>query len=311
MNTRSARKELVPYIPEVEAFARKSSAFTKRSRRNLADEMVNTSNTEIVRTEMTEQNNDQTGNEGRAATNTNQTGQAIRDHFRPRLDRNFGGITNIPINATNFELKPALISMVQQNQFGGFTTEDPHAHLHHFMQICDTVKMNGVSDDAIKLKLFPFSLREKARNWLGTFPRGSISSWEDLSEKFLFKFFPPNKTMKLKSEITQFRQMDGESLYEAWERFKDMLRRCPRHGFPEDQQLCFFYNGLMGDTRNFVDVAAGGALLARSADDAYNQLEEMAMNSYQWPMERSQYKHYTISVHMQRCILVLQPKYSI
>ncbi|KAK6115709.1 hypothetical protein DH2020_007978 [Rehmannia glutinosa] len=158
--------------------------------------------------------------------------------------------------------------MVQQNQFGGFATEDPNSHLAHFIQICNTIKMNGVSDDAIRLRLFPFSLRDK-------------------SQKFLFKFFPSSKTLQLKSEITQFRQFDSEPLYEAWERFRDLLRRCPQHGFPEDQQLCFFYNGLMGQTRAFVDAAAGGALLARFPQDALNLLEQMAMNSYQWPSERS------------------------
>ncbi|KAK6161180.1 hypothetical protein DH2020_004561 [Rehmannia glutinosa] len=213
--------------------------------------------------------------------------ETIRDYFRPQTNRNYGGIAHIPINANNFELKPALINMVQQNQFGGFATEDPNSHLAHFIQICNTIKMNGVSDDAIRLRLFPFSLRDKARNWLGTLTQGSVSTWDELSQKFLFKFFPPSKTLQLKSEITQFRQFDSEPLYEAWERFRDLLRRCPQHGFPEDQQLCFFYNGLMGQTRAFVDAAAGGALLARFPQDALNLLEEMAMNSYQWLSERS------------------------
>ncbi|CAA0809015.1 Unknown protein, partial [Striga hermonthica] len=213
--------------------------------------------------------------------------QAIRDHFRPEFNKNFGGIAHIPVNANNFELKPSYISMVQNNQFGGHPTEDPNQHLTQFLQICDLVKYNGVSEDAIRLRLFPFSLRDKARSWLSMISDGSIKTWEELNQKFLLKYFPPSKSMQLKSEITQFKQQDSEPLYEAWDRFRELLRRCPRHGFPDDQQLCFFYNGLLGQTRAFVDAAAGGALLAKTPEEASNLLEEMAVNSYQWPSERS------------------------
>ena len=70
------------------------------------------------------------------------------------------------INANNFELKPALINMVQQNQYGGLAHEDPNIHLATFLEICDTVKMNGITEDAIQMRLFPFSLRDKAQGWL-------------------------------------------------------------------------------------------------------------------------------------------------
>ena len=77
--------------------------------------------------------------------------------------------------------------MVQQNQFGGFPSEDPNSHLANFIQICNTIKMNGVTDDAIRLRLFPFSLRDKARNWLGTLTQGSVNNWDELRQRFLFK----------------------------------------------------------------------------------------------------------------------------
>lgn len=67
------------------------------------------------------------------------------------------------MDANNFELKPSLIQMVQSNdQFRGTGEEDPIMHLTNFMELCGTLKMNGISDDAIKLRLFPFSLRDKA-----------------------------------------------------------------------------------------------------------------------------------------------------
>ena len=83
----------------------------------------------------------------------------------------------------------ALISMVQQAQFSGSPLDDPNIHLAMFLEICDTVKMNGVTEDTIRLRLFPFSLRDKARGWLQSLQLRSITSWQDMAEKFLAKFF--------------------------------------------------------------------------------------------------------------------------
>ena len=78
------------------------------------------------------------------------------------------------VNANNFELKPQLITLVQNNcSFGGGPLEDPNQHLSTFLRICDTVKSNGVNPETYKLLLFPFSLRYKAAQWLETFPQGS------------------------------------------------------------------------------------------------------------------------------------------
>ncbi|KAJ4723309.1 DNA-directed DNA polymerase [Melia azedarach] len=78
-----------------------------------------------------------------------------------------------------------------------------------------------------------------------------------------------------------------ESLSEAWERYKDMLRRCSHHGLPSWLQVQTFYNGLSCTTRTMIDAAAGGALMSKTPDEAYQLLEEMASNNYQWPSDRS------------------------
>ena len=99
----------------------------------------------------------------------NRNGQeqwALRDYFRLVVNDNYSGIRRQPINANNFELKPALINMVQQNQYGGLPHEDLNVHLATFLEIADTVKMNGVIEDVIRMLLFPFSLRKKARGSL-------------------------------------------------------------------------------------------------------------------------------------------------
>ena len=79
-------------------------------------------------------------------------------------------------------------------------------------------------------------------------------------------------------------------MYDSWERFKELLRKCPHHGIEKWMLVHNFYNGLNGTTRTIIDVAAGGAFMSKSANEAYELLEEMAMNNYQWPTERGQPK---------------------
>nr|GFA34223.1 reverse transcriptase domain-containing protein [Tanacetum cinerariifolium] len=86
-------------------------------------------------------------------------------------------------------------------------------------------------------------------------------TWEDIVSKFINKFFPPSKTTYLWNEITNFLQKPNEMLIEAWERFKDLLRQCPHHGFSELHQLDTFYNALNPNDQDALDSAAGGNFL--------------------------------------------------
>ncbi|KAJ4717050.1 DNA-directed DNA polymerase [Melia azedarach] len=214
--------------------------------------------------------------------------RALRDYAIPTVNGASTSIRRPAIQANNFEIKPAIIQMIQTSvQFNGLAHEDPNAHIANFLKICDTFRYNGVSDDAIKLRLFPFSLREKAKSWLSSLPPGTITTWDELAQRFLAKFFPPAKTAKLRNDIATFTQFDMESLYEAWERYKEMMRRCPHHGLPKWLQVQTFYNGLSCTTRTIIDAAANGALMSKTPDEAYQLLEEMASNNYQWPSDRS------------------------
>ncbi|CAJ2652102.1 unnamed protein product [Trifolium pratense] len=191
------------------------------------------------------------------------------------------------IEANNFELKPSLLSAVQQNQFSGNPTDDPNLHLSIFLQYADTVKANGVSPEAIRLRLFPFSLRDKARAWLQSLPSNSVATWDELKKVFLARYFPPSKTAMLRAQINGFRQRDNESLFEAWERYKEMIRICPHHGLEEWLIIHTFYNGLLYNTRLTIDAAAGGALMDKAYNEAYRLIESMAQNHYQWGSERA------------------------
>jgi len=103
----------------------------------------------------------------------------------------------------NFELKPGLINVVQANQFYGKAHEDASAHLQHFLEICSTSTMSGVPRDAILLRLFPFSLLGRAKQWFYA-TKEKNTMWALCSTNFLAKFFPMGKTNALHGKITSF-----------------------------------------------------------------------------------------------------------
>ncbi|GJX31346.1 reverse transcriptase domain-containing protein [Tanacetum coccineum] len=161
------------------------------------------------------------------------------------------------INANNFEIKHGLLNLVQNKQFFGHDKEDPHAHIRYFNKITSTMKFPNVPSTSVKLMLFPFSLEGAARIWLDKEPPQSILTWDDLVSKFINKFFPPSKRTNLRNEITRFQQRFDESFYEALDRFNDLLRACPHHGFSELHQLDTFYNALNTNDQDSLNSAAG------------------------------------------------------
>src|ERR1044072_198971 len=176
----------------------------------------------------------------------------------------------------HFELRLSFIHLVGQNQYGGSALEDPHSHLERFIRNCNTYKVNNVPTDTIRLSLFPFSLRDAAEDWLNSQPQGSITSWDDLAEKFTTKFFPRSLLRKMKNDIMTFAQSDTENLYEAWERFKKLLRKCRQHNLNQAEQVARFYDGLLYSAKSNLDAAANWEFDALQPQVGYDLIEKMA-----------------------------------
>nr|GEU42538.1 hypothetical protein [Tanacetum cinerariifolium] len=98
-------------------------------------------------------------------------------------------------------------------------------------------------------------------------PRGKILSQSSLMNSF------PLRTTSLRNEISNFEQKFGESFHEAWDRYKDLLRACPHHGFTELHQLNTFYNALNPTDQDSFNAATGGNLLERSTQDVLTIIE--------------------------------------
>ncbi|GJZ51551.1 reverse transcriptase domain-containing protein [Tanacetum coccineum] len=171
------------------------------------------------------------------------------------------------ITADNFELKHSFLTLVQNKQFFGHDKEDHHAHIRYFNKITSTMRFPNVPNTSIKIMLFSFSLEGATRIWLEKEPPRSILTWDDLVSKFINEFFPPSKTTNLHNEITNFQQRFDESFREAWDRFRNLLRACPHHGFFELHQLDTFYNALNTNDQDSLNSAAGGNFLGKRPRD--------------------------------------------
>nr|GEX47004.1 DNA-directed DNA polymerase [Tanacetum cinerariifolium] len=145
---------------------------------------------------------------------------------QPSLNGRGGPIVPIAIQATNLELKNDMIQQVQNScEFHGLPGDDANKHLDKFLHVTQSIKVNGVTDDAFRLYLFPHSLTHHATIWFDRLPRNLINTFEQMAKMFLRKYFPPSMVTKLRNEITKFRQRPDESLFEAWKRGTFMKRR--------------------------------------------------------------------------------------
>ena len=145
------------------------------------------------------------------------------------------------IDANDFELKPALITMVQQNQFTGHPTENPNEHLGRFLRIANSIKLNGVTPEVIQLQLFPFSLRDMAATWFNSLPYESVNTWEELMGAYFSKFFPPSLTSEQRRGFTNSKQGEDENIYTAWKDLAEYNIRPPessgRNGRAEESRM--------------------------------------------------------------------------
>ncbi|CAM8972995.1 unnamed protein product [Rhodiola kirilowii] len=212
--------------------------------------------------------------------------RTLGDYTTPRIAGFQSAIAPPGIEANTWELKTGLIQMVQNNQFSGRINEDPHQHLKRFVQMCNTVKTNGVPSESYYLRLFPFSLSDKASRWLDSHAEGTFTTWNRLAEAFLQQYFPPSKTAHFRNKIISFRSIDGETLYDAWERYKELTRMCPHHNLEQWQIIDTFYQGIDQGMRTLINQAAGGGLNQVPLEDTYDIIERPAQDYHLWTSDR-------------------------
>nr|GEW16292.1 hypothetical protein [Tanacetum cinerariifolium]GEW49334.1 hypothetical protein [Tanacetum cinerariifolium] len=174
---------------------------------------------------------------------TEATREPTMEEYMTKIREDYGsGIVRHKIDENaHFELKCQFLKELRDNTFSGSDNDDANEHIEKVFEIVDLFHIPEVTQDQIMLRVIPMSHTGASSRWLRNEPASSIDTWETLKKKFLSKCYPPARTAKKMEEINKFQQEPDETLYQ---RFKELLLRCPQHYLTNMQEVILFYKEL-------------------------------------------------------------------
>ena len=201
----------------------------------------------------------------------------LNDYARPVLQRPVTRIHAPLGRGANFRIDSHVMSMLPI--FHGKPSEDPYRHVDELSQVCEINHLQNVLADTMKMKLFPATLRDRAKDWFLKLGK-EFTSWTEMEEEFLRKYYSVGKTTSVRKAIREFTQGSSETFHEAWERLKDLTRECPHHVVSNHELTQIFYDGLGPQDRYLLDATSGGTFMSKYEDDAMDLIETVAENSH-------------------------------
>ncbi|XP_027166709.1 uncharacterized protein LOC113766752 [Coffea eugenioides] len=274
---RSSRTGELIFDPEVEKTARRTRKETRQLREEHSSAASQRPEPEVDPTDSSSDTSSDSDPEEVTMANA----RTLRELVAPDLNQQPLCITFPSLNDnTPFELKSGLIHLLPS--FHGLPGGEPYKHLQEFDVVCNSMTSPGITEEQIKMKAFPFSLKDLAKDWLYYLPPSSTTTWDQLKKKFLDKYFPASRVASLRKEICGIKQHPGESLYDYWERFKKLCIKCPQHQISEQLLIQYFYKGLFFGDRSITDDASGKALVNKTPRAAWKLIVGMAENSQQF-----------------------------
>src|SRR3954463_984888 len=211
----------------------------------------------------------------------------LGDYGRDNAPQGRMTIVNQPVNVAHFQLHPSTIRQLESKPFAGRINEDATKHLQRFLTTTTSLKIEGHSEEAKRLVMFPFTLSEDAEEWFYSLPAGSITTWQQMETAFLNEYFPASVFIRKRYDIVNFKQKEGESLGDAYKRFKRLLVACPTHNMDATEQMQNFMNGLKMKTKQLIDTAAGGSTNYSAATGIKKIIEAIAANEHLELYDRS------------------------
>lgn len=197
------------------------------------------------------------------------------DYANRNIEAKGFGVARPSVDKTkSFEIKGQFLNMLSKLEFSGMNDDDPNFHVTEVVEITDFFNFPNVTEDQVMLRMFPATLKGNVNKWLFSVPSTERYTWAKLKAKFIRRFSPPTRIAKKKVEIETFKQEGGETLYDAWDRFKKLLIECPQHDLIPQQEMSIFYNGLDRSTRCTLD--AQGPLTKKNPIEARELVEELA-----------------------------------
>ncbi|RVW89733.1 hypothetical protein CK203_047247 [Vitis vinifera] len=128
-------------------------------------------------------------------------------------------------------------------------SENPYSHIKEFEEVCNTFQEGGASIDLMRLKLFPFTLKDKAKIW--------------------FNSLRP-------------RTKENDKFYEYWERYMETVNVCPHHGFDTWLLVSYFYDGKSSSMKQLLETMCGGDFMSKNSKEAMDFLSYVAEVSRGW-----------------------------
>ncbi|XP_057774478.1 uncharacterized protein LOC130993565 [Salvia miltiorrhiza] len=279
---RSSRTGVLVFDPEIEKTARKLKKQAKEWKKRSNSAPPNLEDQEEIEVPMGDRNNRDEENDREIVDPRQEPPQLIRELGRHRNNRPLCIV--LPAINGNAEIRPGFIQVLPK--FGDLPGESAHKHLAEFDLVCSTLRPHDFTENNLRLLTFSHTLQGRARDWLFDLPPGSIRTWGDLEEQFLRKFFPESRAANLRMAISSIKQKKAESLADYWERFQQLCRKCPDHGFSDYQLLTnYFYRGMSSFDRKIVDAACGGSLTNKTLDEAKQLIVDMVSNGQQYEDE--------------------------
>ena len=166
--------------------------------------------------------------------------KCLSDYARPVLQR-FVTRIHAPLNrGANFRIDSHVMSMLPI--FHGKPFEDPYRHVDELSQVCDINHLQNVPADTMKMNIFPATLRDRAKDWFLKLWK-EFTSWTEMEEQFLRKYYFLRKTTSVWKVICEFTQSTSETFHEVWKRLRDLTRECPHHGVSNHELMQIFYDG--------------------------------------------------------------------
>ncbi|GKF13905.1 reverse transcriptase domain-containing protein, partial [Tanacetum coccineum] len=148
------------------------------------------------------------------------------------------------------------------------------------LEIVDLFHFPDVTHDAVMLRVFPITLKGPALRWINRLSAGLVTTWDLLEKSFIRQRCPLFKTTKKLEIIHNFKHEMDETLYYAWERYNDLLFKCPHHDLNCQQKVHIFYTGLDTPTHRVLD--SKGFIPLMTPTQALISIQVMAEHSHNW-----------------------------
>ena len=203
--------------------------------------------------------------------------RSLRDHIHPPW---MSAPSCIVSQTEQKVIRPYLVPLLPT--FHGMKSENPYSHIREFEEVYNAFEEETATVDLMRLKIFPFTLKDKAKFWFNSLrPRG-IQNWTEMQAEFLKKFFSTHRTNSLKRHISTFLANENEKFYACWERYMEALSACPHHGFDTWLLVSYFYDGISPAMKQLLETMCGGDFLSKNPKEVLDFLSYVAEASKGW-----------------------------